>query len=178
MDILSNSDLLKIIFAVSILILGIFLGRIVTYLLNKIIEKTEFNKRIRPSFIELIITLVRWSIYLVFISISLSRLDIPNITDFLSNILLTIPFFLGSIILIVLGFTIGKYLEGIVKEFNINEEEFLSKYLFYFVIFISGIYALKIALFSFKETISNYIILIVTIGFVAGIIWKFLKNKN
>lgn len=178
MDILSNSDLLKIIFAVSILILGIFLGKIVTYLLNKIIEKTEFNKRIRPSFIELIITLVRWSIYLVFISISLSRLDIPNITDFLSNILLTIPFFLGSIILVVFGFVIGNYLKGIIRESNLDGGDFLAQYLFYFVIFISGIYALKIALFSFKESVSNYLLLIITTGFIVGVTWKFLKNKN
>lgn len=173
----SNSWILSGLVSLFLIILGIALGKSISYLLTKLGNGLDMGKKIRPSFLGLIITLIRWSIYLVFLNLALLQLPIQNISSFTTNILLVIPIFIGAIILIVLGFAIGNYLKEVVEESQIHGSKFLSHYLFYFVIFVTGIYALKIILFSFKDSILDYVILVPVVAFVFGVTYHLLRKN-
>lgn len=172
----SNSLILSAFIALFILIFGIALGKLISYVLTKISDKLEINKRIKPSFIEIIITLIKWSIYLVFVDLSLSQLPLTNATGFVSGVLLIIPLFIGAIILIALGFALGNYVKEAVEDAQIKNGKFLSMYFFYFIILTSGVYAIRLALYSLKDTILNYIILIAATVFFISIAYENLKK--
>lgn len=173
----SNSLIFNGFISLSLIVLGIFLGKSVSYLLSKLGEKLDIGKKIRPSFLGLIITLIRWSIYLIFINFALLQFPTLNITNITANVLLAIPFFLGAIMLIVFGFIIANYIKEVINEAQINGGKFISLYLFYFVIFVTGIYALRIALFSFKDSILNYLLMMISTVFVISIAYKLFKNN-
>lgn len=179
-DISSSPIALKTIFALVIIALGIFVGKGVSYLMSKFGEKLDLDKKMRSSFWGLIVNLVRWSIYLVFLNWAINQMGVPNLTSALSKVLLVIPSFVVSILIVVIGFIIARYLKDISQESVDKENEFISKYLFYFVIFISGVYALKIALYNFDTNILNSLTIIFSIIFAMsiGIISSLRAIKN
>lgn len=184
MDIITNIGdspmTIKVIFSVLILLAGIAIGKGISYLMEKLSDKLELNKKIKPSFLGLIINLVRWSIYLVFLNYALNELSIANLTKVSYNALLVIPSIVISIIVIVVGYAIARYLRDTAKEIIGGNSEFLSQYLFYFAIFISGIYTMKIALFNIDNQSLNILIIIFSIIFatVVGIISTIKTIKN
>ena len=128
--------------------MGIFLGKIVNFGLKKLSQKLELNKKIRGSFIELFLVVIKWSIYIIFISIGLNKLEIPTLTNFFTGILITIPAFTGALVLLAIGFIIAIYLRDVIEDAEVTGWDLISKVVFYFVLFLFGVYALKTALIS------------------------------
>lgn len=175
-DIGSDAFILNIFISLAILFFGIFLGKLTSYSLSKLIEKLDSSKKIKSTLVGLIINLVRWSIYLIFVNIALAQLPTHSLTSAFSNILLTIPLFVASITILVLGFIVAEYLKNTTLEFGVDKYKFLSLYVFYFIVFISGIYALRIALFSLESITTNYIVLIAAFFSLAAIAYHLIKK--
>lgn len=155
-----NQIILNSLIAIAIIALGIFLGKIISTGLKKLSQKLELNKKIRGSFINLFIVVIRWSIYIIFINLGLDQLRIPTLTSFFTNILITIPAFIGALILLSIGFAIAIYLREIIEDAEVTGGDLISKIIFYFVILIFGVYALQTALISFDETTTRLILVI------------------
>lgn len=171
-----NQLLLKIIFAVALFTVGLILGKVVGYVLRKIASKLELNKKIRGSFIGLFVFVIEWSIYITFLVIALNQLEIPTITYFITSILIVIPAFTGSLILIVVGYALAFYLKEVIKSSEVKGWQLISKIIFYFVLYVFGIYALKTALISFDEQTTNILIIILTAIISAAAGWIFVKE--
>jgi len=163
--------------ALVIIILGILLGKIISLGLKKISQKLELNKYVRGSFIDLFLVVIKWSIYIIFINIGLNQLGIPTLTNFFTNILIVIPAFIGALALLAIGFAIAVYLRGVIEDSEITGWDLLSKMIFYFVLYIFGIYSIKLALISFDETMTNYLILILTAVITAVVGYLFVKKE-
>ncbi len=176
----SNMVVLEIFLAIVIMLAGIVIGKAISYFITRISGKLNLQKRIRPSFLGLIITLVRWSIYIVFLSWAISQLPLPALTNIITNVLLIIPSIIAALTILVLGFVVAIYLREVVEEAEITGWKFLSMYLFYFVIFISGFYSLRVALFGAGPEIINYLAVIFSTIFAVSVgILIVLKNiKN
>ncbi len=163
---IQNFDLfiINLILAIIILAIGIFLGKFIKYGLKRLIERSGIERTTRKSFIDLLLNVAKWSIYLLFISLALDQLGIPQLTSWLTSILVVIPALVGALLLIVIGFGIAIYLRDLVEESQILEWEILSKTLFYFVFYVFLIFALKTALINQnKQTVDILIIIITTI---------------
>ncbi len=172
-----NQLLLRGVISIAIIIFGVFLGKIVTLGLKKLSEKLELDKKIRGSFIDLFLVIIRWSIYIIFLSFGLNQLEIPSLTNFFTSILITIPALTGALILIIIGFAIAYYLREIIKNSQIKEGELISKVVFYFIIYIFGVYAIKTALISLDEATTNWIIIILTAIMFTSIAFVFVKKE-
>jgi len=159
---------INMFFSLAILLAGIFIGKGISYLLKKFSEKLDLNKKMRPSFIELIITLIRWSIYIIFFNSALNQLPKLEVIRIITKSLIVIPSFVGSIIIIFLSFIIASYLKTTVEEAH-AEWKFLAMYLFYFVILIMGIFAFRVALFNINIDTLNYLTVIMSTLFVTSI---------
>ncbi|MCK5149434.1 hypothetical protein KAJ87_00720 [Candidatus Pacearchaeota archaeon] len=185
-DLLTNIDfnqlILKGVISVALIVLGICLGKILTFGLKKLSQKLDLNKKIRGSFIDLFLVVIRWSIYLIFISLGLNQLEIPFLTNFFTSILITIPAFVGALILLTVGFAIAVYLREVVEDAEITGWDLISKIIFFFVLYVSGVYALKTALISFHENTTNMLIIVLTIVISTAIAFviakKSLKNPQ
>jgi len=162
--------------ATLLIIAGIFLGSIISIGLKKLSQKLDLSKYIRGSFIDLSIGVIRWSVYIIFLTFGLNQLQIPTLTNFFTSILITIPAFAGALILLVLGFALAYYLRGVIKNSEVKGCETLSQIIFYFVLYIFGVYALKTALISFSESTTNFLIITLTATISLGIVYLIVKK--
>ena len=172
-----NQLILRGIISIVIIVFGIFLGKIITLGLKNLSEKLELDKKIRGSFIDLFLVIIRWSIYIIFLSLGLNQLEIPSLTNFFTNILITIPALTGALILITIGFAIAYYLKEIIKNSQIKRGELISQVVFYFIIYIFGVYAIKTALISLDEATTNWIIIILTAVMSTAIAFVVVKKE-
>jgi hypothetical protein len=161
----ADAFLINLFLAILILVLGIFFGKIITYGLNLLAKRESFERNIRPSFVQLTISIIRWAIYIAFFNFALATLEIPLLTKVITQTLMVIPAIVASILIISVGFAIAIYLREIVEGSEVTGWKFLSLYLFYFINLVFGIYALKIALIVFDPLISQ-IISVLTVGIV------------
>jgi len=173
-----NLFIINLILAIILIGIGIFSGKFVKFVLKKIIEKAGIEKTTRKSFIELFLAVVKLSIYLLFISLALDQLGIPQLTSWLTSILVVIPALVGALILIAVGFAIAVYLRDLIEESNILGWEILSMILFYFVIYIFIIFALKTALISQDKSTVNTIIVILTAVISAAVAYSHIKTPK
>ena len=60
-----NQLILKGIISIAIIIFGIFLGKIVTVGLKKVSQKLELDKKIRGSFIDLFLVIIRFWLWAI-----------------------------------------------------------------------------------------------------------------
>lgn len=170
-----NDIIIKSLISLVILAIGIFLGRILDYGLRKLSQKLELSRHIRGSFIDLSLVVIRWSIYIIFLNLALNQMGIPALTNFLTTILVTIPAFTGAIIIVAIGASLAYYLRQIIINSEVKNSERFSKTVFYFVVYMFGIYALKTALISFSLDMVNTIILIYSAVFFVATAYKIIK---
>ena len=158
-----GSDLLFDIFlAIGLLLLGIFIGKFLAYILSKVVKATDLEKEMRPSFLKLIITIIKWSIYIIFINIALSQFSIPELSELITKILVVIPAFTAALVLIGIGFAIAIYLRGVIEDSEVTGWKTLSIYVYYFVLYIFGVYSLNLALISIDSLFRNILVLLLT----------------
>lgn len=172
-----NQLILRGIISIAIIVFGVFLGKIITLGLKNLSEKLELDKKIRGSFIDLFLVIIRWSIYIIFLSLGLNQLEIPSLTNFFTNILITIPALTGALILIIIGFAIAYYLREIIKNSQVKGGQLISQVVFYFIIYIFGVYTIKTALISLDEATTNWIIIILTAVMSTAIAFVFAKKE-
>ncbi len=172
-----NQFLVRAVISIGIIVLGIFLGKIITFGLKKLSQKLDLGKKIRGSFIDLFLVVIRWSIYIAFLSIALNQLGIAGLTTFFANILMTIPALTGALILILIGFSIAHYLRDVIKNSEINRQGLISEIVFYFILYIFGIYAIKTALISLNEITTNWIIVVLTAIMFAALAFVITKKE-
>jgi hypothetical protein len=178
LDLTFNELVVRGFTALGIIILGILLGQLLDYLLRKLSDKVNIKKHIKGGFIDLTLFIIRWSVYIVFINLGLHQLQIPAITDYFSSILTAIPAFTGGLLLLILGFAFAFYLKKIIK---ISEEgpgwEFISQAVFFFVLIIFAVYALRIALVLLDDFTRNIILIILTTICSAGAVYYFVNRE-
>ena len=171
-----RSFTITLLFSIAIIVIGVFLGRLLNFGLKKLAQKLELSKTIRGSFIDLFLVIIRWSIYIIFINLALTQLEIPALTNFFSAILITIPALTGALILIVIGFSIAHYLKRIIANSEVKAPELFSQSVFYFLLYMFGVYSLKTALITFEIGLTNNVILIFTVAFFLTIAYKTAKK--
>lgn len=176
-EVTANQLALRGFFALGIIIAGILIGKIIDATLRKLAEKFDANKHIRNSFIELFLLVVRWTIYIFFINLGLNQLGLPVVSDFFSSILITIPAFTGALLLLVIGIGLAYYLRKIIKNSDTKGGDFIAEMIFYFVIFVFGIYAIWIALIPMDHTTRNAIIVVLVAVASAGVVYYHIKKE-
>ena len=83
----------------------------------------------------------------------------------------------GILILIIIGFAIAYYLREIIKNSQVKGGELISQVVFYFILYIFGVYTVKTALISLDEATTNWIIIILTAVMSTAIAFVFAKKE-
>jgi len=171
-----NQFIFNLILAILLIIIGIFLGKLVKYLIRRLFEKIKADKAVKWSILELILTVIKWSIYLLFIYLALGMLNVPTLTGWLEKALLPIPALVGALILVVVGFIIASYLKEVIEETEVKGREALAKAVFYFVWYVFLVYAVKTALISQETNIVNTLIMLLTVVVAVAISYTEAKR--
>jgi len=173
-----NQFIVRIIFAAILIFIGVILGKFVRKATTKLLRQIKIKERAGGSFFNLLVWVIQVSIYILFFNLALAQLNIPALTNWLISVLIIIPACVGALILIGLGFAVAVYLRGIVEDSDVIGWRVLSMILFYFVIYISIIYAFKSALISIDAQVSNSIIIILTAIVGAGVAYYHVSNRG
>jgi len=173
-----NLFIVNLIAAVALLAVGIVLGKVAGFILKRVLEKAEAEKTAKKSFVNLLLTVIKWSIYILFAIIALDQLAIPQLTSWLTSVLIIIPALVGALLLIGVGFAIAVYLKDIVEESKVLNWQILSNILFYFVLYVFLVFALKTALISQDKQTVNIIIIIFTGLVSAATAYKIISSEK
>ena len=173
---IGGSIFLEIFLATVILFIGISIGKFVAYILSKIVRNIDIEKETKPSFLKLIITVIKWSIYIVFVNLALSQFSIPQISGIVTKVLVVVPALTAALILIGIGFAIAIYLREVVEDSEVEGWKTLAAYIYYFVLYVFGVYALNLALISIDPLFKN--ILIVLLTTIVGVSIAFVSVKK
>jgi len=162
------------------IVLGVIIGKVVAYGLRKLANKGNIATAIKPSFIELFIAVIKWSIYILFVEFGIEQLNFPQLTNIVSMVLLTIPAIVGSLFIIGIGYILASYLKDIVEESKVINWEILGTLLFFFVMYVFSVFALKTALINFDSTTVNIILIILTavVSATVAIGFLFFRKKK
>jgi hypothetical protein len=176
---LENIDqiIVNSILAIILLGVGILLGKFLEKILKRAVERTSIEREIKPSFVNLFISVIKWSIYVIFVNLALTQFHIPALTDWLVSALVIIPALTGAIVLIWVGFAIASYLERAIEESRIHGWEVLSKVFFYFVLYLFLFFAIKMAFVGQDRDFVNTILLIFTVIVGAAVAWWNIKKR-
>ncbi len=168
----------NLLIAFALIGIGIFLGKLVKFLLRKLIEKIKIEKIIKPSFVNLILVVIKWSIYILFIDFAIVQLNIPEITGWLTTILGVIPALTGALVIISVGFAIAIYLRKVISESRVEGWQILSQIFFFFIIYVFMIFAFKTSLISLQNKFLSDILVMVftTLGGIGLLIYYFKKK--
>ncbi|MFH1307371.1 MAG: hypothetical protein ABIH72_00790 [archaeon] len=179
MEFISKEFITNLIIAVILLILGFIIGKIVKLILKKFLERSGIKKDSKHNFYYLFLTIIEWSIYVLFINFALIQLDISALTEWLTSILFVIPAITGALLLISVGFAIATYLKDLIEDSKIEGWEGLSKIFYYFVLYVFMVFAFKTALISINRDIVNILLIALTIIVSVGIVIShFVKNSH
>jgi hypothetical protein len=178
MAILENILFRNIILAVVLLAVGIVLGRIVSYVLKRLLDEAKIEKTKAYSFFKFFIVIIRWSTYILFLNIAIKQLEIPQVTDWIIGILIILPAVVGALILIVAGFVIASYLRNVIEESRIEGWEILSQIFYVFIIYVFLVFALKTALISMDSMIVNILLLILTAAFATAAVIHYSRKRR
>ena len=170
----------NLLIAIAIVIAGIFLGKIVKFLLRKGLEKLKASRVVKQSFLDLFLVIAKWSVYILLINLALIQIGIPEFTGWLTTILGVIPALTGALIIISAGFAIATYLRNIISESKIEGWQILSQIFFFFIVYIFMIFAFRTALISLSDRFLVNILLAVftTLGGIALLIYYFKVKKR
>lgn len=174
---INSNVIINIIFAILLLIFGVLLSKVLVYLLGRLFIKLELKNKIRESFISLLLNIIRWSIYIIFIDLALKQLNIPLITGIITKIIIVIPAITSALLLIAIGTAIAFYLREIIEDSEVLGWKMISMYFFYFILYVFGVYSLKIALISIETFFVNILIAILTFIIVSAIAYVHIKNS-
>lgn len=167
----------SLIQAIFFIVVGIVVGKLVAYGLHKLANKGNIAATIKPSFIDLFIAVIKWSIYILFIEFGMEQLNIPQLTNIFSSVLLSIPALVGALFLIGIGFVLGSYLKDIIEESKVINWEILSNLVFFFVVYVFSVFALKTALIYTDTMTVNIILIILTAVVSATVALWFLFRR-
>ena len=176
---LENIDqiIVNSILAIILLGVGILLGKFLEKILKRAVERTSIEREIKPSFVNLFISVIKWSIYVIFVNLALTQFHIPALTDWLVSALVIIPALTGAIVLIWVGFAIASYLERAIEESRIHGWEVLSKVFFYFVLYLFLFFAIKMAFVGQDRDFVNTILIIFTVIVGAAVAWWNVRKR-
>lgn len=175
----SGEVLLNVLIAASLIILGVIAGKLVKFVLRKFLEKINIKKIAKPSFVNLFLVVVKWSVYILFINLALMQLRIPEFTGWLTTILGVIPSLTGSLIIISAGFAMANYLKKVISDSKVDGWQTLSQIFFYFILYIFIIFALKTSLLTLHDKfISDILIVVFTVLGGIGLLINYLRAKK
>jgi len=150
------------VIALVLIVAGIIIGKIVNYVLMKMIDKARIERTPSYNFFRMLTVIIKWGVYILFLNLAISQLGIPQFTYWISEILIVIPAMVGALLLIVVGFAIAIYLKKEVEESKVESAKILSNILFFFILYVFMVFALKTALISMDSVTVNILVIILT----------------
>ncbi|EKB47949.1 mechanosensitive ion channel family protein [Cecembia lonarensis] len=126
-----SSNLLNVLGAVIILVLGWLITKLITFILGKVLEKSKIdglskklnesksfgNSKIEFDLSKVILAFVKWLLYLVFLTVAADILNWTVISNEITNLLAYLPRLFSALALLIIGLYIANFIKKAIKGF-------------------------------------------------------------
>lgn len=168
---------INLLVAIFLILIGIIFGKLIKLVLKRLSRKLKLDKIFKFGSIELFLTIVKWTVYVFFFAIAIEQLSIPLLNTSFLNALSIIPKSLGSLIIIILGFSLGNFLRKTISQTNQKEWGVLGEIIFLFFVYVSFIISAQL-LFVSNDYLQEWIIIILTGFFFLFVSLKYALFKK
>lgn len=173
-----SSNILSVLGAFIILILGWLITKLVTFVLGKILEKSRIdglskklnesksfgNSEIQFDLSKVILAFVKWILYLVFLTVAADILTWTVISNEISNLLAYLPRLFSALALLVIGLYIANFIKKAIKGFldaiAFSGAGLVSSIIFFIIAIIFTLTALNQAGIDISVITGNLIIIV------------------
>lgn len=121
----------NIIAAIVVLLIGWLITKLILYITKKTLKLTriekleekineiEFfgNKHLKVNITKVILTIVRWTMIIIFLIIVSDILNLKIISEQISNLLSNLPKLLSALVLFILGLLLSNFIKNSIKSF-------------------------------------------------------------
>ncbi|MBI2579494.1 MAG: hypothetical protein HYW27_01190 [Candidatus Aenigmarchaeota archaeon] len=157
----------NIISAVILLVIGLIVGKIVGRVAKEVLQRVKLDyyvsetKKPVYSLADIFSLVVRWWIYLAFITAALSRevLGITYLATWVAEINAFIPRIIGASVILVVAFVMAEYIKGHIKKTNTLWSTVVGKVLFFFVMYVA--IAISLPILGVSSTLVDNILLVI-----------------
>ena len=162
----------NLVAAVILLVIGLVVGKIVGRVVKEVLLRIKADYYVsethKPavSLADIFSVVVRWWIYLAFITAALSTeiLGVPALATWMATVNAFIPNIVGATVIIVVGYVVGEYLKTQLTKHDKHYSTLTAKLLFFFVLYVS--IALALPVLGVSAILVNNILLAI-VGAVA-----------
>ena len=173
-----SSNLLSLLGAIVILILGWFITRLMAFLLKKILKTSRIDHlsdKVKDAKLfgdagvdfelsSVIVAFVRWILYLVFLTVAADILGWTIISNEISNLVSYLPKLFSAIALFIIGLYIANFIKKALKGFldalSIVGGGLISNFVFFVILIIFSVTALNQANIDTSAITNNLVIIL------------------
>jgi hypothetical protein len=189
----------NLVSAIILLVIGLVVGKVVGRIVKEVLDKLKVDYYVSETHKPIVqisglfSVVARWWIYLAFIAAALSRevLGITQLAIWISEINAFIPRIIGASLILVVGYALGEYIKGHIKNTKNLWGIMVAKVLFFFIVYVS--IALALPVLGISSTLVNNILLVIigSVGLgvaialglglkdaVSDVSKKYVKNLN
>jgi len=155
----------NVISAIILLVIGLVVGKIAGRVTKEVVVRSRVEKYITEgrklpvSLADILSVIVRWWIYLAFITAALSRevLGIPTLAEWIARINAFIPNVVGAVVIMVVGYAIGEYIRQQIERSATLHAGIVARVVYFFILYVAVAMALPVL--GIPATLVNAILL-------------------
>ncbi len=135
--------------AVILLVIGLVLGKVLGRIVNEVLDRVRLDYYVseteKPTYSlsGLFSLIVRWWIYIAFITAAVAVLQVEQLTLWMSDVRRFIPNVIGASVIMVVGYVLAEYIKSHLKKTQKLWAAVVGKTLFFFVLYVSIALALE-----------------------------------
>jgi len=161
----------NLIGALFLLVLGWLIGRGVYTVMKKILKKLKIDNYFKmekgPRLTDIFCSVIKWVIYLAFISSAVEVLGIVSLTLYFQRLLTLILGLLGGTVVILVAYLIARYMQKHINSMKSEYSGVVSQLIFLFIMVIAVSIAFDVA--DIPNDLINTIIVILVASVGLGI---------
>jgi len=165
----------NVVSAVILLAIGLVLGKVFGRVVKEVLDKVKLDYYVteteKPviSMSGLFAVVIRWWIYLAFITAALSEnvLGIPALASWIGGVTDFVPNIIGAAVIVVVGYILAEFIRGQMKKTGKIYASVVAKILFFFIIYVS--IALALPILGISAVLVNNILIIIVASVGLGV---------
>jgi hypothetical protein len=157
----------NLVSAIILLAIGLVLGKVFGRVVKEVLDKAKLDYYVtetqKPSISlsGLFALVIRWWIYLAFITAALSKdvLGIPELASWIGGVTDFVPNIIGAAIIVVVGYILAEFIRAQMKKTGKIYASVVSKILFFFIIYVS--IAIALPILGISAVLVNNILIVI-----------------
>ncbi|MBI2971302.1 MAG: hypothetical protein HYY37_02695 [Candidatus Aenigmarchaeota archaeon] len=158
---------------VILLVIGLVIGKVVGRVVHELLDRVRLDYYVsetqKPvySLAAMFSMIVRWWIYIAFITAAVAVLQVEQLTLWMSDVRRFVPNVIGAAVIMVVGYVLAEYIKSHLQKAQKLWATVVGKTLFFFVLYVS--IALALETLGITASLVNNVLVVVIASVGLGV---------